>query len=98
MATIRALLAVAVINDWMVVQMDVTNAFLHGDLEEIVYMKLPLGYFHTGCKISVQAGEFKAILTSYVVYRLKKILYGLKQAPQRWFFKLSTTSIAMGFS
>lgn len=41
MAIIRAVLAVA-LTDWMVVQMDVTNAFLHGDLEETVYMKLPL--------------------------------------------------------
>lgn len=36
MATIRALLVVAALNDWMVVQMDVTNTFLHGDLEETV--------------------------------------------------------------
>lgn len=98
MATIRAILAVAAVNDWMVVQMDVTNAFLHGDLEEIVYMKLPLGYSHAGCRISVQTGEFKVTTNSSIVCRLKKSLYGLKQAPRRWFSKLSTTLIDMGFT
>lgn len=37
MTTIRALLAVASVNDWMVVQMDVTNAFLHGSFNSMFY-------------------------------------------------------------
>lgn len=62
--------------------MDVHNAFLHGDLEEEIYMKLPPG--------------FKAS-NSEKVCRLRKSIYGLKQSPQCWFAKLTTALKEYGF-
>ena len=48
-ASIRLLLSVAAAFDFEVEQMDVKTKFLHGDLEEEIYMKKPKG-FMVKCK------------------------------------------------
>lgn len=65
-ATIRIIMSIAVSKGWRLRQLNVQNAFLHGYLEEEVYMRQPPGY------------EDKA-LSNYVC-KLDKALYGLKQA------------------
>ena len=76
MATIRSVIAVAVAKGWFLHQMDVKNAFLHGDLQEEVYMDQPPGYYeHVGHP------EY--------VCKLQKALYGLKQAPRAWHDKIA---------
>ena len=82
MVTVRVFLTVATARHWEVHQMDVYNTFLHGNLQEEVYMKLPPGF---------------QVSTPNKVCKLKKYLYGLKQAPHYWFGKLSTTLKVYGF-
>lgn len=90
MATVRSLLAVASLKGWCLHQMDVKNAFLHGDLQEHVYMKLPPGYKGQGHRLEVnEEGEFCKPSGNKKVCKLNKSLYGLKQAPRQWFAKLS---------
>jgi hypothetical protein len=62
--TIRAILALAVAEDWEIQQMDVKGAYLNGILKEEVYMKQPEG-FDDG---------------TLWLCRLIKTLYGLKQS------------------
>jgi hypothetical protein len=66
MTTIRVIIVMAAAKGWSLHQMDVSNAFLHGDLQEEVYMEQPPGY--------VDQTHLN------LVCRLKKALYGLKQA------------------
>jgi len=68
MTIVRSIIAMAVAKGWSLHQMDVKNAFLHGDLQEEVYMEQPLGYVDQ--------------THHNLVCRLKKALYGLKQAPR----------------
>ncbi|XP_043725932.1 uncharacterized mitochondrial protein AtMg00810-like [Telopea speciosissima] len=82
-ATIRTILSIAVSRAWHVKQLDVKNAFLHGNLNEAVYMHQPQGYVNP-------------TVPEYVCH-LNKALYGLRQAPRAWFHKFSNYLIQEGF-
>ncbi|GKF78271.1 retrovirus-related pol polyprotein from transposon TNT 1-94 [Tanacetum coccineum] len=73
--------------------MDVSNAFLHGDLLEEVYMRPPFGYNGKGNKVTASTS-----LDLSLVCKLKKSLYGLKQAPRQWFFKMSSDLVEFGYT
>ncbi|KAG8095121.1 hypothetical protein GUJ93_ZPchr0012g20650 [Zizania palustris] len=82
MTTVRTLISIAATSSWTISQMDVKNAFLHGDLHEEAYMQLPPG-------VDVPSGH---------VCRLRRALYGLKQAPRAWFERFVTVIRAADFS
>ncbi|XP_062103731.1 uncharacterized protein LOC133814837 [Humulus lupulus] len=46
--TFKLMLALAAIYNWIVHIIDINNAFLHDDIEETIYMKLPKGYTPKG--------------------------------------------------
>jgi hypothetical protein len=63
--------------------MDVKNAFLHGELQEEVYLDQPPGY--------------EDMSHPNYVCRLRKALYGLKQAPRAWHDKIAEHLVTIGF-
>ena len=85
MTTLRLLLGVVATEDLELEQMDVKTTFLHGDLEEDIYMSQPAGFTATG-------------EDSHLVCRLKKSLYGLKQAPRMWYQKFDSYIRQLGYN
>lgn len=81
--TIRTVLTVAISNNWLIKQLDINNAFLHGKLEEEVYMHQPPGFV-------VETAPSH-------VCRLKRSIYGLKQAPRVWYLSLHSHLISLNF-
>ena len=69
---VRVLIALATTRSWPLHQLDINNAFLHGDLVEEVYMTLPPGFHNKGgCSASNSA-------STPTICRLVKSLYGLR--------------------
>lgn len=81
MSTVRVLMSIAADRDWPLHQFDVTNAFLHGELRQDVYMEAPPGF------------EFGAGKSC----KLKKTLYGLKQSSRAWFGRFTNAMKSYGF-
>ena len=67
MTFVRLFLSMATMSSWPLYQLDIKNAFLHGDLAEEVYME--------------QLPGFVAHKESSLVCKLRRSLYGLKQSP-----------------
>lgn len=72
--TIRMILGLAAKRGWKVHQLGVKSAFLHGELNEDVYVEQPKGFEKRG--------------EEHKVYKLKRALYGLKQAPRAWYSRI----------
>lgn len=81
--SVRILLSIAISQSWPLYQLDIKNAFLHGDLQEEVCMDQPLGYVVPN--------------SEHMVCRLRKVLYGLKQSPHAWFNRFSAVVLSYGF-
>jgi len=79
----RIIMALVAHYDLELHQMDVKTAFLHGDLEENVYMAQPKGFVVEG--------------KERMGCRLKKSIYGLKQASRQWYLKFDETIRSFGF-
>ncbi|CAH9080063.1 unnamed protein product [Cuscuta epithymum] len=82
--TVRVVLSLAISFGWVIRQLDVKNAFLHGHLTEEVYMRQPRGFTHP--------------LFPNHLCRLRKALYGLKQAPRAWFHRFSSFLLSHSFT
>ena len=82
MNTVRILLSLAAHYNWQLLQYDVKNAFLHGDLDKEIYMNIPpIFERNTGNKVC----------------KLKKALYGLKQSPRAWFGRFAKVMKEYGY-
>nr|AAT44257.1 putative polyprotein [Oryza sativa Japonica Group] len=82
-SSIRTLLSIVAVHDYELEQMDVKTAFLHGELEEDIYMEQPEGFVVPG--------------KENLVYRLKKSLYGLKQSPRQWYKRFDSFMFSQKF-
>ena len=81
--SIRSVAALAAEHQLKLHQMDVSTAFLHGELAEEVYMRQPEGFIEHG--------------KDNFVCRLKRSIYGLKQSPRCWNTALDSQLKEMGF-
>ncbi|GKE65264.1 retrovirus-related pol polyprotein from transposon TNT 1-94 [Tanacetum coccineum] len=77
MTTIRLVLSIVAAKDLHQEQLDVKTAFLHGDLDEYIYMTQPEGFHSVGKEENLMC-------------KLKKSLYGLKQAPRQRYLKFDS--------
>lgn len=80
---VRTVLSIVVAKGWNLRQIDVQNVFLHGTLEDEVYMRQP--------------SSFEDTTRPGFVCKLEKALYGLKQALRAWYSLLSSKLQSLGF-
>lgn len=82
-ASLRLILSLAASQDMLIEQLDVTSAFLQGNLDDEIYVQQPEGFVEDG--------------KEDLVCKLKKSLYGLKQAPRQWNRTLHAFLTSIGY-
>ena len=82
--SIRIVLELVALLDLELEQLDVKTTFLHGDLDEEIYMGQPEGF------VQHQKGR--------LVCKLKKSLYGMKQSPRQWYKKFDSFMVSQGYT
>ncbi|RDX87146.1 hypothetical protein CR513_31418, partial [Mucuna pruriens] len=80
---VTVLLSVAAVQKWSILQLDISDTFLNGDLLQKGYQDMSLGHPLNG---------------ELLICRLHKSGYGLRQALRQWFHKFSTTLLNNGFT
>lgn len=81
--SIRVILSLVAAKDLELEQMDVKTAFLHGQLDEKIYMNQPEGFEASG--------------KEQMVCLLKRSLYGLKQSPRQWYLRFDSFIVSNGY-
>jgi hypothetical protein len=83
-AALRVIFALTALEDWELESIDISNAYLNGELKDVkVYMRQPEGF---------------AEKDNAWVARLLKGLYGLKQGGREWFKRLEQVFSQLGFT
>ena len=90
MATMQMVIALAAVEDLELDSVDVSTAFLNGDIDAEIYMKIPEGL---GVEGDPAPGEDPK---RWVVHLLKG-LYGIKQGPRIWSLKLHSVLTSISF-
>jgi hypothetical protein len=82
--SIKAVLVLVAHHDLELEQLDVKTAFLHGKMDEEIFMVQPEGFKQPG--------------TENLVCRLKKSLFELKQSPRQWYKRFDSYMIQIGYT
>ncbi|MCO5589064.1 hypothetical protein L7F22_043029 [Adiantum nelumboides] len=84
MTSFRVIVALAAHYQFHLQQLNIKTTFLHGDLDEELFLQQPLHYEDS--------------TSPHYVCRLHKAIYNLKQSPRQWYLKLHQFYIAHGYS
>jgi hypothetical protein len=82
--SIQSVLVLVSLLDLELEKLDVKTAFLHGDLDEEIYMEQPEGFVQNHSK------KF--------VCKLKKSLYGLRQSRRKWYKKFDSFMVSQNYT
>jgi hypothetical protein len=77
-------LSLAVTSNWLIQQLDVKNAFLHGHLDELVYSQQPVSFVDAAAQTHV--------------CQLQRLFYNLKQVSRAWFTQFTTHMLTSALS